>query len=45
MSLIISTVNVWYLSIVLGLVAAALNLPVRGTPIERPKAPTAPLAA
>ena len=36
---------VWYLSIVLGLVAAALNLPVRGTPIERPKAPTAPLAA
>ncbi len=32
---------VWYLSIALGLVAAALNLPVRGTPIERPAAPLA----
>ncbi len=32
---------VWYLSIALGLVAAALNLPVRGTPIPRPATPQA----
>ncbi|MEY4710788.1 MAG: hypothetical protein RIS88_238 [Pseudomonadota bacterium] len=32
---------VWQLSIALGLVAAALNLPVRGAPIQRPPAPQA----
>ncbi len=30
---------VWYIAIVLGVVAAALNLPVRGTPIPRAPAP------
>ncbi len=32
---------VWYISIALGVVAAALNLPVRGTPIPRAPAPQA----
>ena len=32
---------VWYISIVLGVVAAALNLPIRGTPVTRPPAPQA----
>lgn len=32
---------VWYLSIALGVIAAALNLPVRGTPIQRSPAPQA----
>ncbi len=32
---------VWYIAIVLGVVAAALNLPVRGTPIVRTPAPQA----
>ncbi len=32
---------VWYIAIALGVVAAALNLPVRGTPIPRAPAPQA----
>jgi hypothetical protein len=32
---------VWYIAIALGGVAAALNLPVRGTPIVRAPAPQA----
>jgi MFS family permease len=32
---------VWWLSIALGVVAAALNIPVRGAPIPRPAAPQA----